>query len=135
MGPYISALAETGTSFPQAGPAWLRSGAGAEGCWRRSRAPGAGGGRSPAGGEGQRGRAGGAVPGAEPVRVPAGGRSSRPRESGEGAEELSQRRGAAAEGRGPGGAPAPAVPGRGGERRQRRRAGRCPPWPLLISPV
>lgn len=41
----------------------------------------------------------------------------------------------AAEGRGPGGAPAPAVPGRGGERRWRRRAGRCPPWPLLISPV
>lgn len=59
MGPYISASAETWTSFPEAvrpSMAEVRS-AGLR--------AGAGGGRSPAGGEGQHGRAGGAAPGPE----------------------------------------------------------------------
>lgn len=121
---------------------------GAEGSGPRRRALGSGAGRSPPrkGGrcvQGQRGRAGappeGAggrrlVPAPAPVPVPVPGPGPGP---GEGAETLSQRRGAAGEGRGgPGGAPSPGGAREGsGPRPPGRRAGRCPPWPLLISPV
>lgn len=72
------------------------------------------------------------VPAPAPVPVPVPGPGP-----GEGAETLSQRRGAAGEGRGgPGGAPSPGGAREGsGPRPPGRRAGRCPPWPLLISPV
>lgn len=123
---------------------------GAEGSGPRRRALGSGAGRSPPrkGGrcvQGQRGRAGAPPEGAGgrrlvpapapvPVPVPVPGPGPGP---GEGAETLSQRRGAAGEGRGgPGGAPSPGGAREGsGPRPPGRRAGRCPPWPLLISPV